>query len=634
MRPCAATRSNNDSTRTVTARRVGSGGARTSRRASGERCARTTARAAPRGTTSPTTTRGHAPIAGAKTASAASATDGSTCASRSRCGTATTRSSRSDCSDSRTRRATTARTSRSTGGHSTPRRRIRGCAGSTSTRSAPFRTTTSFAENRRRGVGEPEYELVDTGIFDDDRYFDIELTYAKAAPEDICIVIDCTNRGPDAATLHVLPTLWFRNTWSWGRDDRHPWLQLDGEHVEASHATVRAALARGRSARRRTPGCSATTRRTTNASTARRTERPIRRTASTTTSSTAPRRVNPAMSGTKVAAWYRLDDRLRRDRVTCGSGSPISRRRSVRHDLRRDARGATGRGRRVLRAARAGRVGGGSRRATPCARRAAVGEEALPLRHPRSGSRAIRRCRRRLPAASHGRNAHWPHLYNADIISMPDEWEYPWYAAWDLAFHMIPLALVDPDFAKEQLLLFCREWYMHPNGQLPAYEWALRRREPAGARVGGMARLQDRRDPNAASRDWDFLERIFHKLLMNFSWWVNRKDAEGNNLFEGGFLGLDNIGLFDRSRPLAERRRTRAVRRHVVDGDVLPQHARDRGRARASRSDLRGRVHEVLRALPDDRFRRAPSAPATRCGTRTTASSMTCSSIRTAAASH
>jgi hypothetical protein len=152
-------------------------------------------------------------------------------------------------------------------------------------------------------------------------------------------------------------------------------------------------------------------------------------------------------------------------------------------------------------------------------------------------------------ARAHGRNAEWAHLYNADIISMPDEWEYPWYAAWDLAFHMIPMAYLDPDFAKAQLILFCREWFMHPNGQLPAYEWSLSDvNPPVHAWAAWRVYKIDAR--RTGVNDYEFLERIFHKLLINFSWWVNRKDADGSNVFEGGFLGLDNIGVFDRSAPL------------------------------------------------------------------------------------
>ena len=174
----------------------------------------------------------------------------------------------------------------------------------------------------------------------------------------------------------------------------------------------------------------------------------------------------------------------------------------------------------------------------------------------------------------HGRNKDWTHLYNDDIISMPDKWEYPWYAAWDLAFHCIPISLIDPDFAKEQLILLLREWYMHPNGQLPAYEWAFGDVNPP---VHAWAALRvykiERRMRGVADRG--FLEKVFHKLLLNFTWWVNRKDPDGMNIFQGGFLGLDNIGVFDRSAPLADRRAPRTIRRHELDGDVLPEHAGD-----------------------------------------------------------
>ncbi len=463
------------------------------------------------------------------------------------------------------------------------------------------------AENRRRGVGHPEYELIDTGVFDDDRYFDVELTYAKASPDDICIVIECTNRGPDAAPLHVLPTLWFRNTWSWGRDERHPWLQLDGDHVEASHALFGQ---RWLAAEGATSETLAVLRQRDQLRAALRLDqrrRRIRRTASTTTSSTAPTTVNPANSGTKAAAWYRLTVdpgatatiRLRLSDAPLDDpfGADVRPRRS-RHGTRKPTSST--------RTLAPGASQDGTRRPAPRSRGLAVGEEALPVRHQRVARRATRPCHRPPAGREHGRNSHWPHLYNADIISMPDEWEYPWYAAWDLAFHMIPLALVDSEFAKDQLLLFCREWYMHPNGQLPAYEWAFDDVNPpvhawAAWRVFKIDAIQ------RGERDWDFLERIFHKLLMNFSWWVNRKDAEGNNLFEGGFLGLGQHRSVRSVAPASERARARAVGCHVVDGDVLPQHARHRHRARPPRPDVRGRVHEVLRTLPGHRRRRHPT---------------------------
>jgi len=403
------------------------------------------------------------------------------------------------------------------------------------------------AENARRGVGEPEYELVDTGIFDDDRYFDVEITYAKETPEDICIVVECTNRGPDPATLHALPTLWFRNTWSWGRDDRHPWLQLDGDRVEASHPLFgqRWLTAEGIGSTgwlfcdnetnlSRLYGVPNTT--------------PYPKDGINDHVVHGAATVNPAGSGTKAAAWYRLQiapgetARLRLRLADESLDDPFAdafeetlrvRRAEADEFYEELAPGASRAAREVQRRAIAGLLWA-KKHYRYDVQQWLDGDPAQP---PPPSTRR------------YGRNVHWTHLYNADIISMPDEWEYPWYAAWDLAFHMIPMALVDADFAKEQLLLFCREWFMHPNGQLPAYEWAFEDVNPpvhawAAWRVFKIDAIQ------RGERDWEFLERVFHKLLLNFSWWVNRKDAEGNNLYEGGFLGLDNIGLFDRSRPL------------------------------------------------------------------------------------
>ncbi len=176
-------------------------------------------------------------------------------------------------------------------------------------------------------------------------------------------------------------------------------------------------------------------------------------------------------------------------------------------------------------------------------------ETVLSITLLKIGSKAIPHFRRRRKSVKTD-ETDWKHLYNDDVISMPDKWEYPWYAAWDLAFHCIPLAMVDSEFAKRQLILLLREWYMHPNGQIPAYEWAFRRCKSAGSRLGGASRLSDRSETQQAKPIANFLEKIFHKLLLNFTWWVNRKDAEGNNVFEGGFLGLDNIGVFDRSKDL------------------------------------------------------------------------------------
>ena len=407
------------------------------------------------------------------------------------------------------------------------------------------------SENARRGRDEPEYELADTGVLDGNRFFDVEVTYAKATPEDICMVVQVTNRGPDRSELHVLPTLWFRNTWAWGRDDRRPLLRVaDGPRalsvVHATHLTLgdywlaadgappvlvtdnetNAPLLFG------SPGASAYAKDGIG-------DHVVHGAAS----------VNPDGEGTKAAAWYRLDLaggeattlRLRLMRRHPRSGDlgevdeVVARRRREYEDWVDSLcpPDTPAPARQVQRRAVAGLLWA---RKTY---RYEVREwlEGDPHQPPPPGERLT------------GRNSAWRHLYNADVISMPDEWEYPWYAAWDLAFHTVPLAFIDPDFAKQQLVLLCREWYMHPSGQLPAYEWELGDVNPpvhawAAWRVYKI-------DARATGRpDREFLARVFQKLLLNFSWWVNRKDADGSNVFEGGFLGLDNIGLFDRSAPL------------------------------------------------------------------------------------
>jgi hypothetical protein len=408
------------------------------------------------------------------------------------------------------------------------------------------------AENRRRDRSVPEFELLDTGVFDEDRYFDITLTYAKAGPDDICIVVDCANRGPDAAPLHVLPTLWFRNTWSWGRDDRRPclasWPGDDGV-VVADHGSLgRFWLAGGGPSQPELLFCE-------NESNGGRLWGIPDGTAypkdgiNDHVVDAAPT-VNPAGTGTKAAAWFQLSIgagesvrlRLRLANVepseeTFGRGfdAVVAAREAEADEFFADMAPQTvgDEARRVQRRAVAGLLWA-KKHYRYDVREWLEGDPVGPLpEHIRS----------------HGRNAEWSHLYNADIISMPDEWEYPWYAAWDLAFHMIPMAFVDPDFAKEQLILFCREWFMHPNGQLPAYEWKFSDVNPP-VHAWAAWRVYKIDAKNTGVKDYEFLERVFHKLLINFSWWVNRKDADGSNVFEGGFLGLDNIGVFDRSAPL------------------------------------------------------------------------------------
>jgi Glycosyl hydrolase family 63 C-terminal domain len=404
-------------------------------------------------------------------------------------------------------------------------------------------------ENARRSRQEPEYELLDTGIFNQQKYFDVFIEYAKAGPEDLLVQITVHNRGPKTAPLHILPQLWFRNTWSWGYDDYRPQMRrLDATTVEVEH----------RDLGRYYLYCA---------------DHPELLFCDNDTN--CPRlfgdeageeefykdgineyvvqgnrlAVNPAHAGTKMAAHYAF-------RVAPGTSRRVCLRLSVHrmeepfsafdhHFAERlgeaddffnclqetqpdpDARN-------IYRQAVAGMLWSKQYYYYDVTQwlDGDPGADYLPL------------ARRR------GRNSHWRHLRNADLVSMPDKWEYPWYAAWDLAFHCVPLAVVDSEFAKNQLRLLTRDWYMHPNGQLPAYEWNFSDVNPpvhawATWRVYKMdQKLNDGRGDHA------FLEMLFHRLVMNFTWWVNRKDRNNHNIFEGGFLGLDNIGVFDRSAPL------------------------------------------------------------------------------------
>jgi hypothetical protein len=410
-------------------------------------------------------------------------------------------------------------------------------------------------ENRRRGRGEPEFELADTGIFDDQRYFDVIVEYAKASPDDILIVIRADNRGPEAAPLHVLPTVWFRNTWSWGGVALKPWLA----RVDDAVAGAVVALDEPRIGPRwlycdGSPEVFFTN----NDTNAQRlfgadTGGFFKDGINDAVVSGDREALNPNGVGTKAAAHYRqivpaggqIELRLRFSDVapfewtTAPFGEEfdqvLTRRRAEADDfyetvipssLSDDART-------VMRQSLAG-VLWSKQYYHYVVKDWLAGDPAQP---PPPGERI------------HGRNHQWPHLYNADVISMPDKWEYPWYAAWDLAFHCVPLALVDPDFAKQQLVLLLREWYMHPNGQLPAYEWAFGDVNPP-VHAWAAWRVYKIEKRRTGVGDRVFLARVFQKLLLNFTWWVNRKDAEGMNVFQGGFLGLDNIGVFDRSAQL------------------------------------------------------------------------------------
>ncbi len=403
-------------------------------------------------------------------------------------------------------------------------------------------------ENRRRGKREAEFELIDTGAFDENRYFDVFVEYAKADVEDLLIRINVVNRGPDEAELHLLPTLWFRNTWSWNGNADKPQLSKGDSPsvVEAHHQTYgqRWLYCEG------APELLFTENETN-----------VRRLYGGENGSHyfkdgindyivngADDAVNPAQVGTKAAANYRLTIgagetatvRLRftdkeSDKPFAGFDQIFAERQSeadefyagvIPDDLSDD-------GKNVIRQAFGGLLWS-KQFYHYVVNDWLRGDPAQPT--PPTG---------RLK----GRNHEWPHLYNADVISMPDKWEYPWYAAWDLAFHCVPLALVDSEFAKEQLILMLREWYMHPNGQLPAYEWAFGDVNPP-VHAWAAWRVYKIEKKRRGVGDTAFLKRVFQKLLLNFTWWVNRKDAHGMNIFQGGFLGLDNIGVFDRSAPL------------------------------------------------------------------------------------
>jgi hypothetical protein len=406
-------------------------------------------------------------------------------------------------------------------------------------------------ENARRGRRDPEFELADTGLFEDNRYFDVFAEYAKADQDDVLVKITVANRSAEAARLHLLPTLWFRNTWSWGLGERRPRLR-----VAAGAAGSTAISLNHDYYGPMTLHCQGSPELlfTENESNGQRlwgieNESPcVKDGINDFVVRGAKDAVNPARVGSKAAAHYVLEIPAGGSQIVClrltsGASAPFGgefeetfRRRLAEADafyatlatpdLSDDAKA-------VQRQAFAGLLWSKQFYHYDVSRWLR-GDPAGPT--PPSERLA-------------GRNHDWTHLYNADVISMPDKWEYPWYAAWDLAFHCIPLALVDPDFAKQQLILLLREWYMHPNGQLPAYEWAFGDvNPPVHAWAAWRVYKVDRKRTGKGDRR--FLERVFHKLLLNFTWWVNRKDADGKNVFQGGFLGLDNIGVFDRSAPL------------------------------------------------------------------------------------
>jgi hypothetical protein len=417
------------------------------------------------------------------------------------------------------------------------------------------------ATNRGRGRQELEYELLDTGVFDDNRYFDVFVEYAKAGAEDILIQITVANRGPDAATLHVLPTLWFRNTWSWVPDGARPGLYVENRKqaanvITASHPELGPRFLYMQGA----PDLLFTENETNTDRLFGIPNRSMYVKDGINNYLVHGRRdlVNPQKKGTKAAAHYPL---------TVGGGES----EVVRLRLSNVEPAATT----LSKSAKSGILGTGFEESFKTRKQEAdefysgvipstlSTDEANVMRQALAGMLWSKQFyyydvdhwlqergsdpfspKKRAP-----RNEHWHHMYNADIISMPDKWEYPWYAAWDLAFHVVALTLVDEDFGKQQLDLMVQGQYMHPNGQLPAYEWNFGDVNPP---VHAWSTIFTYRLEQAhrGKGDVEWLEHIFQKLLLNFTWWVNRKDRSGKNVFEGGFLGLDNIGVFDRSAPL------------------------------------------------------------------------------------
>ena len=408
-------------------------------------------------------------------------------------------------------------------------------------------------ENRRRSKREMEFELIDTGVFDDDRYFDVFIEYAKAAPDDILIRIEAINRGPEAAPLHLLPTVWFRNTWAWGLDPRRPRLWRDAAAEMAAINLNHYYYGKLWLYCEKDPELLFTENETNYSRlfNAENAARFVKDGINDYLIHKAMHAVNPESSGTKAAAHYSavlqpgasFTARLRFSNLSPIASESldgkfdqlVAQRRDEADDFYRSVipQNTSKDRRNIMRQAMAGLL---------WTKQFYHYDVDRWLKGDPSGPEPPR-------ARLKGRNSDWRHLYNADVISMPDKWEYPWYAAWDLAFHCLALALVDAEFAKQQLLLMTREWYMHPNGQFPAYEWAFGDVNPP-VHAWAAWRVYKVEKKRRGVADLQFLERIFHKLLLNFTWWVNRKDAAGRNIFQGGFLGLDNIGVFDRSRPL------------------------------------------------------------------------------------
>ncbi|MEO5674688.1 MAG: glucosidase, partial [Chitinophagales bacterium] len=405
-------------------------------------------------------------------------------------------------------------------------------------------------ENKKRSRLDREFELIDTGIFNDDEYFDVFIEYAKNSPQDILVKITIFNRGKNEAELNVLPTIWFRNTWSWGYDNYVPGLSaFQNDVISIRHKSL-GNISLYCEENSGLLFCD-------NETNAERLYGVPRQNKFSKDGINDfliygnREAVNKEMSGTKAAANYDL-------KVKGGASASIHLRLTDKSLANPFVDFDS-----IIKA----RISEADDFYSAIQKGINTDDEKLVQRQAFAGMLwnkqfyyfDVRQWLHGDPAKPDppserlkGRNQEWIHLNNADILSMPDKWEFPWYAAWDLAFHCIPLAEIDSEFAKQQLLLLTREWYMHPNGQLPAYEWAFGDVNPPVHAWAAWRVFQIDRKQNDGAGDIIFLESVFHKMLINFTWWVNRKDAEGNNLFQGGFLGLDNIGVIDRNDKLPE----------------------------------------------------------------------------------
>ena len=416
-------------------------------------------------------------------------------------------------------------------------------------------------ENKNRDKSRSEYELIDTGIFDDDKYFDVFIEYAKAEFDDICIKITAHNRGKETAPLNILPTVWFRNTWTWEEDARKPSM----EKVETSGENLSAIEIKEQDRGEYTVLCSEDaellfTENETNFRKIYGSENISKHTKDGIGDyliNGNEDAVNAEQKGTYASAHYSFDIESGESKTVylrlTGKDSADKQSFSSHKEFVEDCQNTFNE--RIKEADEfydeiiPANLGDDEKNVMRQSMAGMLWSKQFynySVRDWLDGDKAFS------PPPKNrkkGRNSEWTHLYNDDVISMPDKWEYPWYAAWDLAFHCIPLAILDAGFAKRQLLRLLREWYMHPNGQIPAYEWAFGDVNPpvhawAALRVYQIERKRE------GTGDRAFLEKVFHKLLLNFTWWVNRKDSEGDNVFQGGFLGLDNIGVFDRSSDL------------------------------------------------------------------------------------